>query len=387
MKAKMPRPQVAAGFTPSPADFLEEIGSPGIDRKSWIKLPYQVAGILRRAIADDVWAPGEKLPSARTLASGFGVSFRVAVEALRILAGENRISLRAKSRALVNVEVSELRNHRVLLVRPGGVFEYADMAVYEQLRTRLKEAGYLVMLTTLSRVGPRNRYDIAQLRADLRQPYELVVCPRTKPHVLDIIKSSGQRFAIVPGMAVAAEKCAGNIACDTGPAAADFAGHCRRRKIRRVMIVAKWRGDGAGIQAALAAEGIAAEVMIVRAKVCVFRGESIERLVFDAFSRRFAREGKSWLPEVLYFTDDFACYGAMNAMLTHAVRVPEDVRVATVANRGSLRAYKTSLTRIEYDLRDMGDAAAGILLSYLRSGVFTENAAVRPVFRVGGSFR
>jgi DNA-binding LacI/PurR family transcriptional regulator len=188
-------------------------------------------------------------------------------------------------------------------------------------------------------------------------------------------------------MAVADEKCAGNIACDTGPAAADFAGHCRRRKIRRVMIVAKWRGDGAGIQAALAAEGIAAEVMVVRAKVCVFRGESIERSVFDAFSRRFAREGKSWLPEVLYFTDDFACYGAMNAMLTHAVRVPEDVRVATVANRGSLRAYKTSLTRIEYDLRDMGDAAAGILLSYLRSGVFTENAAVRPVFRVGGSFR
>ena len=387
MKAKMPRPQGAAGFTPSPADFLEEIGSPGVDRKSWIKLPYQVAGVLRRAIADDVWAPGEKLPSARTLASGFGVSFRVAVEALRILAGENRISLRAKSRALVNVEVSELRNHRVLLVRPGGVFEYADMVVYEQLRTRLKEAGYLVMLTTLSRVGPRNRYDIAQLRADLRRPYELVVCPRTKPHVLNIIKSSGQRFAIVPGMAVAAEKCAGNIACDTGPAAADFAGHCRRRKIRRVMIVAKWRGDGAGIQAALAAEGIAAEVMIVRAKVCVFRGESIERSVFDAFSRRFAREGKSWLPEVLYFTDDFACYGAMNAMFTHAVRVPEDVRVATVANRGSLRAYKTSLTRIEYDLRDMGDAAAGILLSYLRSGVFTENAAVRPVFRVGGSFR
>ena len=388
MKAKMPRPQGAAGFTPSPADFLEEIGSPGIDRKSWIKLPYQVAGVLRRAIAADVWAPGEKLPSARTLASGFGVSFRVAVEALRILAGENRISLRAKSRAVVNVEESALKNHRVLLVLPGGIHEYANMTVYERMRMRLNEAGYMVSVTSLMRVGSRNNYDVAQLRTDLRRQYELVVCPYTAHgQVLDIIRSSRQPFVIMPGKAVEAKNFVGNIRRDIRSPERAFVGHCRRRKIRRVMIVGKWSGDGAGIQAALAAEGIAAEVMIVRAKVCVFRGESIERSVFDAFSRRFAREGKSWLPEVLYFTDDFACYGAMTAMLTHGVRVPEDVRLATVANRGSLRAFRTTLTRVEYDLPAMGDAASDYILGFLRNGEFPPDAVVRPVFRIGGSFR
>lgn len=388
MKAKMPRPQGAAGFTPSPADFLEEIGSPGIDRKSWIKLPYQVAGVLRRAIAADVWAPGEKLPSARTLASGFGVSFRVAVEALRILAGENRISLRAKSRALVNVEVSVLKNHRVLLVLPGGIHEYANMTVYERMRMRLNEAGYMVSVTSLMRVGSRNNYDVAQLRTDLRRQYELVVCPYTAHgQVLDIIRSSRQPFVIMPGKAVEAKNFVGNIRRDIRSPERAFVGHCRRRKVRRVTIVGKWSGDGAGIQAALAAEGIAAEVMIVRAKVCVFRGESIERSVFDAFSRRFAREGKSWLPEVLYFTDDFACYGAMTAMLTHGVRVPEDVRLATVANRGSLRAFRTTLTRVEYDLPAMGDAASDYILGFLRNGEFPPDAVVRPVFRIGGSFR
>ena len=52
-----------------------------IDRKSWVKLPHQVADGIRRCIVDGVWKPGDKLPSARALASELGVSFRVAVEA------------------------------------------------------------------------------------------------------------------------------------------------------------------------------------------------------------------------------------------------------------------------------------------------------------------
>ena len=77
----------------------------------------------------------------------------------------------------------------------------------------------------------------------------------------------------------------------------------------------------------------------------------------------------------------------MTAMLTHGVRVPEDVRLATVANRGSLRAFRTTLTRVEYDLPAMGDAASDYILGFLRNGEFPPDAVVRPVFRIGGSFR
>ena len=378
----------AASLAPSLAGFMRDAGIAGVDRKSWVKLPHQVADALRRAIGEGVWAPGEQLPSARQLASGFGVSFRVALSALRILAKENRIALRAKSRAAVKVEESMLKNHRVLLVLPGGIHEYANMTIYERIRMHLNAAGYMVTVTSLLRVGSRNRYDVAQLRADLRRQYEIVICPRTtNRQVLDMIKTSGQPFIIMPGKAVAAQDFVGNICCDTGSSDGAFVGHCRRRKVRSVTIVGKWRGDGSRIQEALAAEGIDVGVMVVPAKVCIHRGESIERAVFDAFSRRLLRDGKGWLPEVLYFTDDFACYGAMTAMLTHGVSVPEDVRVATVANRGSLRAFKMTLTRIEYDLSAMGDAASDFVLKFLRSGEFPADAVVRPAFRVGGSFR
>ena len=358
-----------------------------IDRKSWVKLPHQVADGIRRSIVDGIWKPGEKLPSARALASELGVSFRVAVEALRILASEGRVSLRAKSCAVVNVEETLQKNRRVILVQPGGIQQLSIMMVYDQLRVHLGEAGYIVTFLTLSRVGAHSRYDIARLRAELRRPYELVVCPQPKKHVLDVIRTAGHPFAVVLGEKVSAKNFVGNVSLSTADAVMAFAAHCARRNVSRVVVVAKWRGNGDEVLEALSSAGVAAERWIVPAKVCTFRGESVESAAFDAFSRRIAKEGKSWLPDVLYFADDFLCYGAMTAMLTHGVRVPEDVRVVSIANKGHLRAFKTSLTRVEYDAEAIGDAAAEVLLEYLRSGHFPQDRVPGPAYRIGGSFR
>ena len=100
-----------------------------------------MAAGIRRCIVDGVWKPGDKLPSARALASELGVSFRVAVDALRILAKEGCVSLRAKSCAVVNVEETLLKNHRILLVLSGGIHHFMPMTVYDMIRARLKLGG------------------------------------------------------------------------------------------------------------------------------------------------------------------------------------------------------------------------------------------------------
>ena len=364
------------------ADVLAAADGRGLDRGSWIKLPHQVADALRRAIADGVWAPGERLPSTRDIASGLGVSRRVATEALGILAKEGRVSIREKSSAVVNVEESIVKNHKVLLLHQGSV-SYADAE--ERIRMRLNDAGYMVSMVSLPRVGTHSRYDIARLRADLRQPYELVVCPPTKPHVMNIVKASRQPFAAVFCDAVKTPGLVGTVPLRTEGAEEAFVHHCVRRRVKRVAVVGKWRGDGDGMLSGLAAAGVAAEPWIVPAKVCVYRRESVERAAFHAFSRRLAG-GIGHFPEVLYFTDDYLCYGAMTAMLTYGVRVPEDVRVATLATRSGLRTFKTSLSRIEYDMLAMGEVVSDALLEYLRTGVFPDGVTICPAWRVGGSF-
>jgi len=353
-----------------------------VDRGSWVKLPHQVADALRRAIADGVWTPGEKLPSTRDMASELGVSRRVATDALRILAKEGRVSLREKSSAVVNVEESLHKNHKVLLLHHGSV-SFADAE--DRIRMRLNDAGYMVSTAALPRVGAHGRYDIARLRAGLRHPYELVVCLPSKSHVLDIVKASRQPFAAVFCDAVKAPGLVGAVPLRTDGAEEAFVRHCVRRRVKSVTVVCKWCGDGAEMLSRLAAAGVAAEPWIVPAKVCVYRREAVERAAFHAFSRRLAG-GRARLPEVLYFTDDYLCYGAMTAMLTYGVRVPEDVRVATLATCSGLRTFKTSLSRIEHDMLAMGEVVSDTLLEYLRTGVFPDGVSVGPAWRVGGSF-
>ena len=364
------------------ADVLAASKGRGIDRGSWVKLPHQVADALRRAIEDGVWAPGERLPSTRDIASELSVSRRVATEALRVLAKEGRVSLREKSSAVVNVEESLVRNHKILLLRQGSS-SFSDAE--ECIRMRLNDAGYMVSMTSLPRVGTHSRYDIARLRADLRRPYELVVCPPTKPHVMDVVKSSRQPFVNVFSDAVKAPGFVGAVPLLPDVAEDAFVRHCVRRGVKSVVVVCKWRGDGAEVLSRLAAVGVAAEPWIVPAKVCVYRKEAVERAAFQSFSRRLA-DGVGHFPEVLYFTDDYLCYGAMTAMLTYGVRVPEDVRVATIATRSGLRTFRTSLSRIEYDMLAMGEVVSEALLEYLRTGVFPDGVSVCPAWRAGGSF-
>ena len=361
-----------------------------IDRKSWIKFPHQIADGIRKGIVDGFWKPGERLPSARQLRDELGVALRVAVEALRILAKEGIILLRAKSGAVVRLEPTIQKNHRILIVLSGGakVRPWAEAA--ELLRLRLEDAGYSVRFVALRRVGRKARFDLVQLKGELRQTYELVFCFPARPPVIGVIKESGQQFAMLGDSAVRTPSFVGLVKRSRDEALTAFARHCVRRRVRRVVVATKWKNEVPLIMRILERAGVGAEEWVVPVPVSAAstpRGEVVERTFFDTFHRRISRWGAGWLPDAFFFSDDFACYGAMTALLTHGVGVPEDVRVATFANSGSIRAFKVPLARLEWDASRIAAVATEAILAYLRTGAFPSEAVVRPVFCVGGSFR
>jgi GntR family transcriptional regulator len=59
-----------------------------VDRDEPVPLHDQVAGQIRRAIADGEAAPGERLPPARDLAAVLGVNTNTVLRALRLLRDE-----------------------------------------------------------------------------------------------------------------------------------------------------------------------------------------------------------------------------------------------------------------------------------------------------------
>lgn len=65
-----------------------------VDREDPVELYEQVAGEIRRAIADGEAKPGERLPPARDLAAVLGVNTNTVLRALRLLRDEGLLEFR-----------------------------------------------------------------------------------------------------------------------------------------------------------------------------------------------------------------------------------------------------------------------------------------------------
>ncbi len=70
------------------------ISSVNVDRSDSLPLHEQVAGEIRRAIAEGEAGPGERLPPAKDLAAILGVNANTALRALRLLRDEGLLEFR-----------------------------------------------------------------------------------------------------------------------------------------------------------------------------------------------------------------------------------------------------------------------------------------------------
>ena len=356
-----------------------------IDKSSGIKYTHQVADGLRDAIRSGRWKFGERLPSTRDMHEELGVSVRAPMEALRILAREGLISLREKQGAIVNRVRLPFRRGRVLLVTPGGARLPGDARFFEAIRLRLIEAGYAVAQSTPSRLRPSGPFDFALLRADLTQSTELVVVQGSEASIVREVSASGRPFVTVNGSPSRAKGCVGSLAVSLDAAFSAFAEHCRRAHVGTVLEVLK-NDREPGFGAFLRKAGVKTERLNLSVPFGGERIRLLQRAGFEAFERRFARFGRDWLPDLLYFSDDFVFFGAAISMLYNRVSWPDDVRIVTVANAGTMPTFRSSLTRIEHDTGMDGDRAGQALVRYLESGQFPKRTELGPVYRTGDSF-
>lgn len=78
--------------------------------------------------------------------------------------------------------------------------------------------------------------------------------------------------------------------------------------------------------------------------------QSVQQSGLDAIAKFFsAEQNRRKPPDAVFFYDDYLAAGGLIALAATGLRVPEDIRVATLANKGMGPIWFKPLTRLEYD--------------------------------------
>lgn len=322
-----------------------------IDRNVKTRLPEQVADGFRQAIKAGFYAPGDTLPSRYEIAAALGVSVRVPREAMSILAEESVVRPRRGVGCVVLHRNETLWKGRVVFVqRMECEGAYNTAVMLGEARRRLTDASYLCTFVTLDRPARRRHHDMTPLIDALRQPADFVFAAYPTEKTLRFLESSPIPFAICS----ASLKSEHMIQYEQSTAYADFIAHCRDAGIRRILFsgYAACSGEAKIFRDA----GFDVEDMSLPPDNGTGFLEAIERRSMKLFLDRFSPGNR--MPDLLYLADDYVARGALTALLARGIRVPEDLKVVTFANKGFAPVFPMALTRIENDPFAAGRFAA-----------------------------
>ena len=98
------------------------------------------------------------------------------------------------------------------------------------------------------------------------------------------------------------------------------------------------------------------------------------------------KEGRSWLPELLLFTDDYVASGALAALAAHGIQAPRDVRFATLVNEGNRIPYAKRLSAFVYDPKKMALHLICPALAYLNRREIPVNSSQYMTYERGETF-
>ena len=333
-----------------------------VSRSKRATLVEQVADGLRTCILSGVYRPGDVLPTTRGLADELGVSRIVTRAAVRRLAADGLVNPKPSVGSVVLGPGGRLWRGNVLFVQRTDGRTFYDSVFTAVLRARLVKAGWLFTQVTASPL-PGGSADLAELEVHLASPVSLAIAMFDNPGAERALSRAGVPFLTLGDKSSCRLRgCVGHVRYDRSAAAGRFVAAAKRAGVRSVLEVGMDDRDDIG--AALAAAGVRASRWTVAVPDRANMPVSVAFAARDAFAARLAKS-RAWLPDLLYFSDDYVCAGALTAFSAAGVRVPENVRVATWSNRGNGPVFARALARMEMDPEGDAVKVADALLARL----------------------
>ena len=337
---------------------------------------------LRNAILTGYYKEGEILPKILDWAKILGVSIRVPEAAMATLVREGLVITRPGVGCVVRPQTSSIWRGHVLLVMPDSTTVYTSNVVSNRIRAAVSESGWLTSQIDLER-RQGDDFDLSRLEFALRHPVELAIVMLSRPPIEELLSKSGTNFVVYGHQPCYMPHCVGHIKLDTDAAIPAFVRHCVAAGIRKVVHVSKLKDPDA--TGALREAGIDVEDWVLPEPGGI-KPESVQRMALEAIKARLAK-GRDWLPDLLCFNDDHLAAGAITALLHEGVRIPEDVRLVSLYNKGLGPVPWDSMACWELDSHTGGDIAAKHILAWLNGDRRTPvNCTIGTTYRHGATF-
>lgn len=353
-----------------------------LDRTRNRDLTEQLVSSLRMAILTGYYRAGDFLPPVRDLAAEMGVSPGIAARALTRIRDEGLISPRPRIGSVVCEKNRPLWKGHIVIVVTDGPGNPLENCVYTVLRDRLTAAGYLPTSVTVAGNTSKKLGDTSLLETVLRQQTDLVVQLEIHDNISLWLSRVGVPFVRVSPIDLVPPNCVGLVRRDYSIALGPFVAQCAERKVRNVLqLAARHNLD---VTQPLASEGIAVETVHLPARLNNASGPELSAWAADTLSKLL--DSHAALPDLLFPHDDHMTTGAIAVLLAAGVRIPEDVRIVTWANKDYGPFFIKPFTRMEMDNAANGALVADSVLEFLRTGSFPKDVVIGPKYIRGETF-
>jgi DNA-binding transcriptional regulator YhcF (GntR family) len=338
-----------------------------------------------RAIAEGKYREGDVLPPRGLLARHLGVSEHVVRAALSRLQAEGKVVARPRLGVRVLPQGAKRTSRgTVLMVRHEGLRGSYSWGVTDAvLRQTFEDSGLRYETAFVSR-SARGRMDALAKALDLAP--EVVIYRADTLRTADaerLIGRSGRPYVYSGFGTPRFANCVGRYFEDFSSARADFLSACAKSRVMSVCQIGFGPDRILDMMPDFLRCGASAERIDVGTQRDFGDLESVQRAAMDAMNRRL-RSGH--LPELLFFTDDYVATGALTALLERGVRIPRDVKVATIANRGFGPVFPKHLSRIEFDAAESAHILAANVVAWSETGRYPDSAVYSPRYVVGETF-
>ena len=322
---------------------------------------------------------GDPIPTIMELAKASGLTFRVARGVVERLAREGYVRSRPRVGTVVLPRDVNVIRGRVLFVLPDvDACSYHVTMIADALRRRLGTAGYAFSTVVFSH---DERIGLSFLKHELVRTPDVAIVIYGTSTIRKCLRDAGAKSVYIYGDPP--KKDEGRwIRFSAEEAIANFVRHCVRAGVMRVTQVRFEGNETPDACAALAAKEIKCNWITVPRMDGLGRYEGIERSAYNVFMNL----PRSGFPDVFLFWDDFVAQGALTAFLGRGLRVPGDIKVVSLSNRGLGPVYSEALTRFECDASEAGEKVAAFALALLAKGRLPPPPAITPHYVFGRTF-